>query len=324
MIRVRTSNQAAPVAEGGLEIIPVFLQRSVHEKYWFDIESSDSNFIKAALEAFNCHHLAVNEALRERLPPKIEFFSEHTFMVYRGIVANTDDLIFEHQQLIFLVTDNYLVSLHRETSIGINLLLQEGRSSRLIQNPIGLACRIMYLSSSAYTDELLQFETKLAELEDQLLNAGSDSVLAQLTLYKSRLIKLLRTFTYHMNITETLIEHQKNEEDIEITYESEHVLHTLNERFHRLHSLARMQYEIIGDLMNGYLSITSHQMNNTMKVLTVITAVFVPLGFLTGLYGMNFEHIPELHARNGYFILLGVMTLITIGLLWLFRRYKWI
>ena len=74
-----------------------------------------------------------------------------------------------------------------------------------------------------------------------------------------------------------------------------------------------MYYEICGDLINGYLSISSHQLNNTMKVLTVITAIFVPLTFIAGIYGMNFDNMPELHATYGYFYTLGAMLIIAAG-----------
>ena len=83
-------------------------------------------------------------------------------------------------------------------------------------------------------------------------------------------------------------------------------------------------YSICGDLIDGYISITSHQLNQTMRVLTVITAIFVPLGFLAGLYGMNFDHIPELHMKGGYFVLLAVMGTIAVGLLALFRKIRWL
>jgi magnesium transporter len=71
-----------------------------------------------------------------------------------------------------------------------------------------------------------------------------------------------------------------------------------------------MHYDIAGDLIDGYLSISAHQLNVTMRVLTVITAIFVPLSFLAGLYGMNFDYIPELKVRMGYFVLLSVMVVI--------------
>ena len=76
--------------------------------------------------------------------------------------------------------------------------------------------------------------------------------------------------------------------------------------------------------MDGYLSISSHRLNETMRVLTVITAIFIPLGFLAGLYGMNFEYMPELQFRYSYFFLLGTMLTLAAGLLFLFRRKKWL
>jgi len=98
----------------------------------------------------------------------------------------------------------------------------------------------------------------------------------------------------------------------------------LHDRFERLHSLVQMHYEICGDLIDGYLSITSHQLNATMRVLTIITAVFVPLGFLAGLYGMNFEFMPELKFHYGYYGLLGIMGIVAGGLLTFFRMKRWI
>jgi len=85
-----------------------------------------------------------------------------------------------------------------------------------------------------------------------------------------------------------------------------------------------MQYEICGDLIEGYISISSHQLNVTMRVLTVISSVFIPLTFLAGIYGMNFAHMPELGVRSAYFILLSVMVAMALGLLVLFKRKGWI
>lgn len=68
----------------------------------------------------------------------------------------------------------------------------------------------------------------------------------------------------------------------------------------------------------------SNKMNEVMKFLTIMSTIFIPLTFLAGIYGMNFEHIPELKYQNGYFIILGVMLLLFIGLLFYFKRKKWI
>ncbi|RKF20373.1 hypothetical protein DBZ36_08015 [Alginatibacterium sediminis] len=103
-----------------------------------------------------------------------------------------------------------------------------------------------------------------------------------------------------------------------------HTVIDVHERIERLLSLSQMHYDICSDLVNGYLSVTSHQLNATMRVLTVITAIFIPLGFLAGLYGMNFEYIPELKLTHGYFYLLGFMSILALGLIGLFKKIRWL
>lgn len=140
----------------------------------------------------------------------------------------------------------------------------------------------------------------------------NDEVMRELIAYQSRLRKLRRIFSYHEKLVTNLLKdipQRLIDEDGDI----EHALQDLFERCERLHGLTTMYYEICGDLINGYLSITSHQLNNTMKVLTVITAIFVPLTFIAGIYGMNFDNMPELHATYGYFYTLGAMLVIAAG-----------
>lgn len=92
----------------------------------------------------------------------------------------------------------------------------------------------------------------------------------------------------------------------------------------RLASLTALYRDLTDDLMNGYISVTSHRLNQIMKVLTVVTVIFLPLTLMVGIYGMNFEYIPELKIQYAYFILLGVMAAIAITLLLIFRKMRWL
>lgn len=75
--------------------------------------------------------------------------------------------------------------------------------------------------------------------------------------------------------------------------------------------------------INMIFSIQGHRLNEVMKTLTILSAIFIPLTFLAGIYGMNFEYIPELKHQNGYFILLGVMVLVALAAVWYFKKQKW-
>ena len=109
-----------------------------------------------------------------------------------------------------------------------------------------------------------------------------------------------------------------------ISAERQHEINDVYENQERANSLSSLYYELASDLIDGYISLASHRLNNIIKILTIVTTIFVPLGFLAGIYGMNFEYMPELHSRSGYFILLGVMATIVTVLLLVFRRRRWI
>ena len=95
------------------------------------------------------------------------------------------------------------------------------------------------------------------------------------------------------------------------------------EKFERLHSMTEMYYDQLSDLVHGYLSTTSHQINERMKVLTIVSSIFIPLTFLAGVYGMNFRYMPELNWHYGYFIVLSIMLIITIVCIWYFKKKRW-
>jgi magnesium transporter len=103
-----------------------------------------------------------------------------------------------------------------------------------------------------------------------------------------------------------------------------HQFNDVYEQMERLASLSGLYQELAGDLIDGYISLNSHRLNQIMKVLTIVAVIFLPLSLLVGVYGMNFENMPELQARYGYYVLLTVMTLIGLGLLFLFRRLRWL
>jgi len=208
--------------------------------------------------------------------------------------------------------DRCLISCHPRHSLGITHYWENAQQENLLVSPGLLASRIMRFSVGRYLEAILAFESSLNELEDAMQEKPNDEVMRELISYQSRLRKLKRIFSYHEKLVTNLlndIPQRLIDEDGDI----EHGLQDLFERCERLHGLCTMYYEICGDLINGYLSISSHQLNNTMRVLTVITAIFVPLTFIAGIYGMNFDNMPELHTPYGYFYTLGGMLIIAAG-----------
>lgn len=323
MIKCMLINSPKQSVIGGEELINEWRE---HEQslLWIDLDSVEIEKERSLLEAFNCHPLAIDDALRERHPPKIELFNDYIFMLYRGIVAQENNLQFEHLQISMFIGTRILITRHPKSSLAINSLFNLDSEKYLKRSPAHMAIRLFHCSCGFYLNELFIFEAELEKIEDKFQKSGTDQMMKQITAYRSQLVKIRRTFNYHVTIGESLKAYVDDEYTNLITEKEIHTVNDLRERLDRMLSLSQMYYDICGDLINGYMSITSHQLNATMRVLTVITALFVPLTFLAGIYGMNFEYIPELKAEYGYFILLGVMLIISVILLTIFKKKRWL
>ncbi|MDO6426060.1 magnesium transporter CorA family protein [Thalassotalea sp. 1_MG-2023] len=314
---------ASSTEMGGEELIEKWRQ-DADATLWLDLEGLDQTTEKQMLLSLDCHPLAIQDTQRDRHPPKVELFENYIFLLYRGFVSYDDILTFEHLQLGMFIGHRILITCHAGSSIAVNNLFNESSAKYLARSPVHLALQMFHSSCGNYLKQLFTFESHLEKIEDQFQLSGNDQMMREITAYRSQLVKIRRTFNYHVSIGESLSQFLENDETSLITPVEIHTLTDLRERLERLMSLSQMYYEICGDLIDGYMSVTSHQLNATMRVLTVITALFVPLTFLAGIYGMNFEHIPELKWANGYFILLGVMLVISVGLIVIFKRKKWL
>lgn len=322
MLRCKLVTGDGNLQEGGEALIEIW-RATPGSRIWIDVQIENPEEVKVFLAKMGCHSLAVSDALRKRHPPKFEPFDEHLFILYRGILNISDNLEFEHQTVAFFITENSIISVHPGKSLGVEQIWSQERQP-LLKGTYEVALQVMHYSAGRYLDAVLQFESELSDLEDALQERGNDEMLAQLTAYRGKLLRLKRVFNYHQNVTANLLETAETYAGLNVSDERyTHLTNDVHDRFERLHSLTQMHYEICGDLIEGYLSIASHQLNVTMRILTVITAIFVPLSFMAGLYGMNFEYMPELKSHYGYFYLLGAMLLCAGGLIYFFKRRRW-
>ena len=321
MIDVHWVDEDGRTRRGDATLIDAWQQQSGF--IWIDLCGEPADRERELLARMGCHRLAIQDAQRIRHPPKVEHFEANSFLIYRGIRRVQPDLEIETLSIAFFVGAGYLITRHDGDSVGVEQIKRDENLDALLRAPAQLLCRILKISANTYLDAILEVEEVLADLEEQMSAGGSDEVLMTVISYRTKLRKLRRVFAYHEKIFAEIMKqpatHMTSGGD-----ETRHLLQDVYDKFERLSSLSSMYYDLCGDLSDGYLSLTSHQLNRTMQVLTVITTIFVPLGFLAGLYGMNFDNIPELHFKDGYFVLISAMAAIALGLLTLFRRKRWL
>ena len=215
-----------------------------------------------------------------------------------------------------------MLTRHSKPSVSANWLFDELQRDATImgEGPGSIAIRISNRLARRYVEILLELEPRLDEIEEQMFRQPDDKLLSELTGYKSQLRKLNRIANYHEQIAAKL----RDNEDSLISPTLSHEIVDLYEQIERTQSLANLHYQISTDLTDGYLGMSSHQLNRVMQILTIITVIFVPLTFLAGIYGMNFENMPELSTRTGYFVVIAIMVVIAISQLVYFRRKRWV
>lgn len=179
---------------------------------------------------------------------------------------------------------------------------------------------LLYLLLEAIVDNYYQYFEKIAEVELNTDNLQQVKPNPDFALQIEQSKKLLYTTKRNaMNLKEALLQLENVElEAFDPKYYSE-----IRAQISLLNDEIDFQLQQLESFLNLLFSMQSHRLNEVMKTLTIFSVIFIPLTFMAGIYGMNFEYIPELKARNGYFILLGVMALTTLLALWYIRRKKW-
>lgn len=313
--------QTGTFQTGGDELIAVWNSQP-DSIIWLDIEGGPADAARATLQSFDIHPLAIQDAMRPRHPPKIEAFDSALFILLRGLDAETHGIDSGTIQLSLFVGERFLLSRHHKRSVSADWLFKslQSDSRKMADGPGALALAISNRLSRRYVEILLELEPRLDEIEEEMFEHPGDRLLSELTRYKSRLRKLNRIANYHHLIAETLRNRQQAMLEGTLTHE----IADLYEQVERAQSLSSLYYQICCDLSDGYLGLSSHRLNRVMQVLTIITVIFVPLTFLAGIYGMNFQNMPELSSSSGYFIVIGIMVVIAIIQLIYFRRKGWV
>jgi len=322
MIRALLLSGDGEHTEGDEQLVTQWRQ-SPDSYLWLDIQDEITPAHRTLLQSLGCADLAITDCSRVRHPPKVENFDSNCFILFRGINQLDDALTLVPQQLGIWVGRNYLITAHRGHSVSVEHMFERALEEKLLRSPSVLALDLLHYASGRYLEKLMTAEERIGDLEDQLLGLNSNEALKELVAYRTRLRKLRRIFDYHHRMAETIVEdgcHYLGTGD----GDSYHIRRDLFDRCERLLSLCTLYYELCGDLVDGYISLSSHQLNNTMKILTIITAIFVPITFVAGLYGMNFDNMPELHHEYGYYIVLGVIVLLALMMILIFKRMRWL
>ncbi len=321
MLRCLLVSPDGQVRSGGRELIDA--ERPAGAWLWVDLQDeAKQDEARLLTGRFGLDPLAVSDAQRERHPPKLEAFEDGLFLLLKGLDAQTTDIRFATIQIALFIGGDFLVTRHSAQSLSVDRRWQAlaAGDADAAQGPLFWACRVARAVADRYGPVLLGLEERLDKVEDELFDARTDALMEELVGYNTRVRKLRRVLAYHEGVFREL----SREEGLLAGDRLRHAYVDVHEQMERYASLSGLYQELISDLVDGYISLNGHHLNQVMKVLTVVTVIFVPLTLLVGVYGMNFEYMPELKAEHGYQILLAAMLGIAVTLLALFRKMRWL
>ena len=291
---------------------------------WIDIYGlAQVKVIEEIGHQFKLHPLVLEDILSPNQRPKLEDFGNYIFVVLKKLSWNQEQEDFEYEQISLILGENYVISFQERDTNLFNPIYER------IQVPKGKV-RVMgadylyYVLIDIVIDDYFVVIEKVGEnienIEDILIKNPEPETLQLIYRLKRSSIELRKSI---WPIREVISKLQREQSNL-IGDELQIYLRDIYDHIFRISDLLENYRDIIFGMLDMYLSSVSNKMNDIMKVLTIISTVFIPLSFLAGFYGMNFLYMPELKNPSAYPILIMIMVSVALVMVYFFKRKKWI
>ncbi len=271
---------------------------------------------------FGLHELHQADIMNTELRPSIDISEGHIFMVLKmpRYDAN-DNLVVEHLSII--LGDEYVISFQEDDGDVFDRVRENIRKSRGEFRNMR-SDYLAYALIDAIVDNffviLERIGNQTEDLEKELMDNPDPHTLQTIYTLKRQMVTLRRVIWPMREIIDGL---ERNDSPLIHDGTKRYLRDAYNHTVQTMDTIESLR-DMIGGMLDTYLSSVSNRMNEVMKTLTIIASIFIPITFIAGLYGTNFPHVPELELEGGYFIMLGVMGVIsTIMLIW-FKRKAWL
>ena len=294
---------------------------------WVDVVGTgDVAVLEALGERFGFHPLALEDVVNVNQRPKLEAYGSDLFLIVRMYSMSTAPEPWQSEQLCVLLRPGLVVTLQERPGDCFTRVRERLRVKTRKLRTSGtdyLAYALLDAVIDGYQPVLDTFEERVEIIEDRMLDQPEDQDLKQLHTLRRDLIAFRRSIAPARDVVMGLMRDSDSMETI--TEETRLFLRDCYDHVIRTVEQIDTFRELCASLMDLYMSTVSNRTNDVMKVLTMIATVFIPLSFLVGLYGMNFDtaspwNMPELGARYGYPILVTIMTLVAGVLVAYFKR----
>ena len=289
---------------------------------WIDIQGlGDLALIESVGEMFSIHPLALEAAVNVPVRPRSEIHESHHMIVARMVRLEAEGEILR-EQITLLVGERYLITIqerHGDVFDPVRRRICTGPRFRRY-GPDYLAYALLDAVIDGYYPVLEALGEQLEELEQRILLSPAENAVAEVYQTRRELLGIRRAVFPQREAVASLM----REESPFISQDVQLHLRDCYEHAIQISDVIETYREITGGLVELNMSLLSNRMNRVMQVLTLMASIFIPLTLIAGIYGMNFEHMPELHLRWGYPAALLAMVGIGVAMVLYFRHRGWI
>lgn len=296
---------------------------------WINIDGlGDIGLLRKLGEHFHLHPLALEDVLNTAQRPKVERFADHFFIVSEMIYFNEANQLSFEQVSLFL-GDHFLITVQEECGHDVfdhvRERLRAGRGFARKMKSDYLAYALLDATVDRIFPVLEAVGDSIEFVEEELLDKPTRASLKKLYEAKRLLLQLRRAAWPHRDIFNTLI----RDDTGLIRRETQIFLRDCYDHITQIIDIIESYRDLTAGLMDLYLSSLGFRTNEIMRVLTVVTVLFIPLTFLAGVYGMNFNtdekwNMPELNWPLGYAFFWGICLISVVGMVVFFKRKKWL
>jgi magnesium transporter len=291
---------------------------------WMDVQGLGSEkVLKQVGEIFKLHPLLLEDVVNVPQRPKVEDYKQQLLIIAHMVRSKKEEGGFETEQVSFVLGKNYLLTIQEEEledcfdPVRERIRTHQGRVRA--SGADYLAYLLLDVLIDGYFPVLEDYGERIEELEDKIMRSPTNEILEEIYAVRRELLALRRLIWPLRDVMNVTIRSSNKlvSMDVQIYLRDcyDHVIQLLD--------IVETYRELASSLMDIYLSAMSNKMNEIMKFLTVISTIFIPLTFIVGVYGMNFQVMPELKWHWGYYVCWLAMLAIAVGLVFFFWRRGW-
>jgi magnesium transporter len=291
---------------------------------WVNVDGlHDVDVIGKIGDHFRFNPLAMEDVLSANQRPKVEEYEDHFLVVIRMLDFDEENESVTSEQVSLLVGATYLFSFQErrgDVFEPIRARLRDARGRLRSRGTDYLAYALIDAIVDSYFRILEEVGDRIEEIEESVLEDPDLESMHRIHHLRREMLVVRRAI---WPLREALGRMYRGEIP-HVTEETRMYLRDVYDHAVQVIDTTETLREVLSGAMDMYMSAVSNRMNEVMKVLTIIATIFIPLSFVAGLYGMNFEYMPELGIRWAYPVLLLLMVMVAVGMLWYFRRKEWL